>query len=498
MDHYQKLHSHFKKLSDLGHVKAITGWDEAVMMPTGGGDTRGQALSTLSVIIHEMTTSSAVGDLINNAESESLDKWQAANLREIKRTYQNATCIPADLVEQQQRACSKSEQAWRSYREANDWTAMLPYLKEVITLARREAEIRSDVSGLNGYDALLDIYEPGARSSRLDEVFGDLKSFLPGFVDEVIEKQKSESILPLKGGFSIEKQRSLGHSIMKSLGFDFEHGRLDVSHHPFCGGVPDDVRITTRYQPDSFVSSLMAVIHETGHAMYEQGLPAAWRDQPVGEALSSATHESQSLLMEMQACRTRQFLQHMTPIAQMTFLGSHTNDPAWSVDNLYRLYTRVEKSYIRVDADEATYPLHVILRYELERDLIEGKLEVDDLPDAWNDKMQNYLSLSTSGNYADGCLQDVHWACGLIGYFPTYTLGAMTAAQLFNAAGSQVDNLLDDVGSGNFAPLVGWLRENVHSKGSFLSFDELMVAATGQPVDAKYLKSHLEARYLNT
>jgi carboxypeptidase Taq len=285
--------------------------------------------------------------------------------------------------------------------------------------------------------------------------------------------------------------------VMKSLGFDFNHGRLDVSHHPFCGGVPDDVRITTRYQTDTFVPSLMGVIHETGHAMYEQGLPQGWTDQPVGKALSMATHESQSLLMEMQAARTRQFLEFVTPLAQQTFLGGSSNDPAWTVENLHRLYTKVQRSYIRVDADEVTYPLHIILRYELEKDLIEGSLEVKDLPEAWNAKMTEYLGLSTEGNFHDGCMQDVHWPAGLFGYFPTYTLGAMTAAQLFSAAQEQVDSLLDDIGQGNFAPLLGWLRTHVHEKGKYLNYNDLMKAATGDVLDAGYFKSHLEQRYLS-
>jgi carboxypeptidase Taq len=209
-----------------------------------------------------------------------------------------------------------------------------------------------------------------------------------------------------------------------------------------------------------------------------------------------ATHESQSLLMEMQAARTAQFLQFLTPLAQQTFLGGNSNDPAWTVENLHRLYTRVQQSYIRVDADEATYPLHIILRYELEKDLIEGSLEVKELPDAWHAKMMKYLGLSTIGNFHDGCMQDVHWPAGLFGYFPTYTLGAMTAAQLFFAAREQVDGLLDDIGQGNFAPLLAWLRTQVHQKGKYLNYNELMLAATGEVLNAGYFKSHLEERYL--
>ncbi|MFB0970414.1 MAG: carboxypeptidase M32, partial [Pseudomonadales bacterium] len=334
-----------------------------------------------------------------------MSAWQSANLREIGRVYREATCMPSDLVEAQQLATSKSEQAWRECRAANDWNTMKPLLAEVVNLSRREAEVRSSASDLGLYDALLDTYEPDVRSAQLDEVFADLKSFLPPFLDQVLGSQAQETLLPVTGDFSIEKQRALGMQIMGSLGFDFEHGRLDVSHHPFCGGVPEDVRITTRYDTESFVSAIMAVIHETGHAMYEQGLPKDWTSQPVGNALSAGTHESQSLLMEMQACRTKEFMNFMTPLAQRSFLGTETNDPAWSADNIYKLYTRVEKGFIRVDADEVTYPLHVILRYEIEKDLIEGKIEVSDLPALWHEKMTRYLGVATENNYTDGLLQ---------------------------------------------------------------------------------------------
>lgn len=496
MGAYHSLETHFKKINDLAHVSAIASWDEASMMPAGGGEARGQAMATLSVLMHEMITKPQVGDWIEAATGEDLSSWQAANLREIGRVYREATCMPSELVEAQGLATSKSEQAWRECRAANDWKTMQPLLTEVVNLGRREAEVRSSASDLGLYDSLLDTYEPDVRSAQLDEVFADLKSFLPPFLDQVLASQAQETLLPVSGDFSIEKQRSLGIQIMGALGFDFEHGRLDVSHHPFCGGVPEDVRITTRYDTESFVSAIMAVIHETGHAMYEQGLPKDWTSQPVGNALSAGTHESQSLLMEMQACRTKDFMSFMTPLAQKTFLGTQTNDPAWSADNIYKLYTRVEKGFIRVDADEVTYPLHVILRYEIEKDLIESKVEVSDLPALWHEKMTQYFGISTEKNYTDGVLQDVHWPAGLFGYFPTYTLGAMTAAQLFSSAKDSLQGVAGELGQGNFKNLLSWLRENVHSKGKYLSYNDLMIEATGETISASYFKKHVEERYL--
>ncbi len=496
MSSYQNLSEQFKKISHLEHVQSISSWDEASMMPVGGGEARGEAMATLGVLIHELKTDPRIAEWIDKSSDEQLEPEQRASVREIARQYREATCLSPELVGELSRTSSRCEQAWRILRPDNNWQEMEPLLGEVISLVRQEASMRAASTGMSLYDSMLDVYEPDMTCAKLDVLFARLKQFLPGFIGEVLDHQASDPVISVGSRFPIEKQKELGMAIMKTLGFDFKHGRLDISHHPFCGGVPDDVRITTRYFDDTFIQSLMGVIHESGHAMYEQGLPKAWRDFPVGRALSAGTHESQSLLMEMQACRSREFLQYMTPIAQNIFLGRESNDPAWSVDNLHRLYTRVERGFIRVDADEATYPLHVILRYEIEKDLIESKAEVCDLPEMWNAKMNEYLSISTIDNYADGCMQDVHWPAALFGYFPTYSLGAMTAAQLFSAVNDQVPEVLGSIREGNFAPLLHWLRENIHSKGKFLNFDELLTSATGESLNADYFIGHLERRYL--
>ena len=496
MSSYQNLADHFKKISQLEHVQAITQWDEAAMMPVGGGEARSEAMATLGVVIHELKTDPKIGEWLDKAVDEELDAPQTASVREMAREHREATCLTPELVGELGRASSRCEQAWRQLRSENNWQDMEPLLTNVVSLVREEAAMRSVSTGMSLYDAMLDVYEPDMTCEKLDVLFARLKQFLPDFVGEVLQQQASDPVISVGSSFPIEKQKEVGMIIMKTLGFDFDHGRLDISHHPFCGGVPDDVRITTRYFDDTFVQSLMGVIHETGHALYEQGLPEAWRDFPVGRALSSGTHESQSLLMEMQACRSHEFLQYMTPIAQKVFLGHESNDPAWSVDNLFRLYTRVERGLIRVDADEVTYPLHVILRYEIEKDLLEGKIEVSDLPESWNAKMKGYLSISTAENYADGCMQDVHWSAGLFGYFPTYSLGAMMAAQLFSAVNDQVPDISGSIREGDFTPLLSWLRSNIHSKGKFLNFDDLMTNATGEPLNADYFIQHLERRYL--
>jgi carboxypeptidase Taq len=497
---YQALEDHQRRLSHLRHVEAIVGWDEAAMMPAGGGEARADALATLRGIIHERATDAGLGEWFAAAESQvkSLDPWQAANLREMRREWLRATALPHALVEASSRAETRSEQAWRALRAENDWVSFLPFLREVVSLKREVAQALSARLGLGTYDALLDGYEPGARSAHISPVFAQLRAFLPGFIARVLERQSSQATILPKGPFPVDRQQWLGLELMKRVGFDFSHGRLDRSHHPFCGGVPQDVRITTRYDPDDFAKSLMGVLHETGHAKYEQNLPPKWLSQPVGAARGMSIHESQSLLLEMQVCRSRAFLEFATPFIVEAFPDAVRAEPqAFTVDNLYRLATRVERGFIRVDADEATYPCHVVLRYEIEKSLIEGGLEVEHIPDAWDASMKELLGLTTAGNYRDGCMQDVHWPAGLIGYFPTYTLGALTAAQLFRAARTRMPDMVPSIARGDFAPLDGWLREQVWGQGSLLETEALVRQATGNALDTRAFEQHLEERYLS-
>lgn len=281
--------------------------------------------------------------------------------------------------------------------------------------------------------------------------------------------------------------------LMERIGFDFAYGRLDISAHPFCGGIPDDVRITTRYSENDFARSLMGVLHETGHALYQRGLPVEWRLQPVGRARGMAMHESQSLLLEMQVCRSRAFLTYAAPLIREAFGG---DGPEWDTEALYRRQIRVRRGFIRVDADEVTYPAHVILRYRLERAMIAGDLGPSELTDAWAAAMREMVGV-VPDNDREGCLQDIHWYDGNWGYFPTYTLGALIAAQLFEAAQRDLPDLMKAIAEGEFAPLLGWVRERVHSKGSLWSTGELVEAATGRPLETASFERHLRDRYLD-
>jgi carboxypeptidase Taq len=495
---YEKLAAHYKKLSELEHLEAIVAWDEAAMMPEGGASSRAEALATLRGLAHEHAAAPVLGAWLEAAATETgLDAWQRANLREMQRSHRRATALPASLVEASSRAESRSEQAWRKLRAENDWATFRPLLETVVATKREVAAVLGDAFGIEPYDALLDAYEPGARSREIAGLFTTLGEFLPGFIARVLEEQKGRALRPPSGPFPIEHQRALGERLMRKLGFDFEHGRLDVSHHPFCGGVPEDVRITTRYDPADFAKALMGVLHETGHAKYEQNLPRAWLAQPVGKARSMSVHESQSLLLEMQVARSREFASFVAPLLAEAFPDSAARDRGcFDPENVFRIGAQVRPGLIRVDADEVTYPCHVVLRYELEQALITGSLAVRELPDAWDAGMRRLLGISTAGDFKNGCMQDVHWPAGLFGYFPTYTLGALTAAQLFAAASRDVSGLAENIARGDLTGLDAWLREKLWGQGSRYETAELIERATGRPLDTEAFQRHLERRYL--
>ncbi|WP_024872864.1 carboxypeptidase M32 [Tolumonas lignilytica] len=492
---YQLLTQRFQQLHHLQHLQAICGWDQATMMPDGGNQARGEALAELALLQHQKLTAIEVADWLNEAENEELSDAQTANLHEMRRRWQNAALLPDDLVQARTLAGSRCEHAWREQRKNNDWKGFEPNLKIVVDLTREAAQIRAESLDLSPYDSLIDLYEPGMTSNQLLRIFNELKTWLPQIIRQAGERQSLSNPIKPEGPFSIARQKSLGLHAMKLLGFDFNHGRLDISAHPFCGGVPEDVRITTRYNEHDFMPSLMGVIHETGHARYEQGLPLAWRGQPAGEARSMGIHESQSLFFEMQLARHPAFLRRIEPLIKQHF----GDQPALEAENLIQLYSRVAPGFIRVDADELTYPAHIILRFEIEQSLIDGKIQVHDLPDVWNSKMQQYLGLTTKGNDAIGCMQDIHWTDGSFGYFPSYTLGALYAAQFAGIIERDVGNIGDLIMADDGLPQIfNWLKTNVWEKASLYSTDELLRQATGEPLNTQWFKHYLEQRYTAT
>ena len=494
MTAYTDLSAHYGRISALSNAIGILQWDSDVMMPKGAAAPRAESMALLQVTRHELATDPRIGDWLADANAEDgLGEWERANLREIRRVWTTETALPSDLVEASSKAISSCEMRWRQARADSDFAGLLPYLAEVLNLQRQIGAAKGAKLGLSPYDALLNDYEPGGSSRTIDALFDDLAAFLPAFTQRVIDHQaKAPAVPDPEGPFAVEKQRALGLRMMAALGYDFDRGRLDVSTHPFCGGADNDVRITTRYDEDDFARALMGVLHETGHALYEQGRPQAWIAQPVGQARGMSVHESQSLLVEMQACRSREFLSFAAPLMRETFGGT---GPAWEPEAVWRRYTKVAPGFIRVDADEVTYPAHIILRYRLEKALIADAMPLSALPDAWNEAMRDLLGIVPPDD-RNGCLQDIHWPSGGWGYFPTYTLGAMTAAQLFDAACRAQPEILPAIGRGDFVPLVTWLRAHIHGKASLLETDALLTEATGRPLDASVFKTHLERRYL--
>ena len=492
MSAYATLDDRFRRAGLLDAAAGILWWDRAVVMPEGSAGARAEQLAALRLAGREILTAPDMADLLGEAAEEPLDEWQAANLREMRRARLRSAAVPPRLVEARTRANTACEMAWRTARPASDYAAVLPLLEEVAKLTVEAGQALAEALGVSPYDALLDGFEPGGRSADIDPAFDDLAAFLPGFTGAVIERQAARPPLQIEGPFPADRQEALGRRFMAALGFDFDRGRLDVSHHPFTGGAPDDIRITTRYDEADFLTGLYAVLHETGHAQYAAGLPRQWRHQPVGRARGMTLHESQSLLIEMQVCRGPAFMAWAAPLMAAAFGGT---GPAWSAANLFALVTRVERGFIRVDADEATYPAHVILRYRLEQAILAGDLALADLPGAWSDGLEALLGIRPPDDRR-GCLQDIHWYSGAWGYFPTYTLGAMAAAQFYAAAKAADGGIEPALAGGDFAPLYAWLRPNVHERGSRYGTGELLERATGRPLDATAFKVHLNARYL--
>lgn len=495
---YNQLEKTFYRLAQLEHAGSMLGWDQQVMMPAKANGSRGQAMAELQVLATEIIQDPVLADAFNSAENEHLEPWQSANLREMREHWKKANAVPKELVEAKAIATNECEYAWRSLRAENNWQDFEPQLQKVFDLCTEEAQalesgLAAEKNYANAYEALLDIYDPGTELSRVDSVFNQLKQELPSLLAQVIDKQASEpSPIKQQAPVAKEKQIELAKDIMGVLGFDFNAGRLDEAAHPFSGGTSDDSRITTRYSADNVVEGLMGIIHETGHSRYETGLNKDWRNKPIGQSMGMGVHESQSLFFEMQMGRSSAFINAIAGKVQQ-HLGA---DPAFTATNLRKLYTHVEPGLIRVNADEVTYPLHVILRYEIERDIILGKASVKDIPERWNDGMQQYLGLSTEGDYKNGAMQDIHWPAGAIGYFPSYTLGAMTAAQLHHALVKDIPNAPRLVETLELEPIFDWLSSNIWQKGCSLNFDNLMVEATGETLNSAHFLNHIRQRYL--
>lgn len=491
---YQQLEQEFRRLHAFRGAASILRWDSAVMMPRGSSDLRGEQLAALETEAHALLISPRVSRLLDRADAnaQALEDWQAANLREMRRERDHAIATPESLVSRLAKATARAEVKWSEARQKSDFALFAPHLEEVLNLMRDKASLLGKALNLDPYDALADEFSPGLRSVEIDSIFTAIGRRLPGLIHEAIELQARRPPVEITGKFSTAKQRQLALEVMKAMGFPFDRGRLDESEHPFTGGLPGDIRITTRFSNTDPLTGLMGILHETGHAMYDMQLPEGWRGQPVGRDRGMAMQESQSLLLEMVICRNRPFLQYLKPLLEKAF---GVSGPEWEVENLYRLLTRVRRSLIRVDADEVTYSVHILLRYEIENEILKGELKIKDLPEAWNTRMEDRLGVRPA-NDAEGCLQDVHWAVGSFGYFPSYAIGAAIAGQLYESLRAERPELDAEIAAGQFTGLFDWLRQNVHGLGASLSTPELITKATGKPLSSAAWLRYIEGKYL--
>ena len=489
---YTKLKEIFKDASLSSDIAGILHWDMSTMMPSNSRNQRAEQLAYLSKLSHDKISSNEVRDLILEAKSEELNQNETYNLREIEREHKLTSSVPSDLIQKISRTSAKCEGEWQDARKNSNFNLIKNSLGELIKLTKEEADILGKEFNLSPYEALVNKFEPGSSTKLIANVFDDLQQFLTPLIDTIIEKQRSQNILPIQYKISENQQKVIAEHIMKIIGFDFKRGRLDKSVHPFCGGSTNDVRITTRYNEDNPFSSLDGVMHETGHALYELNLPEKWSHQPVGKSRGMAMHESQSLLIEMQITRSLAFKTFLSKLLKDKF---NIIDKSFDANNLYLLGTRVEKSFIRVESDEVTYPLHIILRFNLERKIFNNEIGVNDIPEAWNDEYKKLFDKKVEKD-TDGCLQDVHWYAGLFGYFPTYSLGALTAAQFASQLRIDLPKLDLNIEKGKFDDLVNWLKTNIHEKASFFSTNEVLEQVTNSSLNAKYFKNYINNRYL--
>jgi len=492
---YEELLGELKTVALLGSCAAVLGWDEQTYLPPAGAEHRANQLGLLAGMGHERATSPRIGELLAELESSGSlgepDSPISVNVREARRSYDRATKLPRRLVEELSRVTSLAQQAWVGARKEKDFPAFQPWLEKILKLKREEAEAIGYGEGV-AYDALLDDYEPGAKTADVQAVFAPLRDATVELVTAIRESGKGPDISILSRNYPIEAQRKFGTDVAAKIGFDFNAGRLDVAAHPFCSGFgPGDCRLTTRYDEHHFPGAFFGTLHEAGHGIYEQGLDPEAFGTPMGETTSLGIHESQSRLWENFVGRSRAFWDGFYGPAQQAFpeaLGDV------SQQDFYAAINDVRPTFIRVEADEVTYNLHIMLRFELEQKLISGDLLPADVPAAWNETFSEYLGI-TPPDDAQGCLQDIHWSAGLFGYFPTYALGNMYAAQFFAAAQQELGNLQAMFTRGEFQPLKEWLNENIHRRGKQYRADRLVEVVTGKGLSQEPLVAHLHGKF---
>lgn len=492
MKSYQTLKQKFNDYYQLQYLQRILSWEEMIFMPEGSGAERAKSLATLKKLSHNKITNKRVKTLLTKADKETLsNKWDQINLQWFHKNYISLNAVREKLQCKSTESIQLALQAWRKCRAENNWKDFYPALNKSFQLIKEIATRKSEVLGLSPYDVLLDNFSSGLTQSLIDPLFDRLKPKITSLRKTILAKQQQGSIQYKKTPLSIDLQKVLARDIMSSMQFDFNHGRLDVSHHPYCDGIGTDIRITTRYDEDNLFGSLYSVIHETGHALYEQGTPKEWLFQPVGQAHCKVTHESLALLFENEVGRSKVFFNALEK-KLYSLCGSQTH---FNAENLFNANTRIKNTLIRLDADEISYILHIFVRYEIEKLLFNNEVHIKDLPDLWDEKMMHYFGLATKNNFKDGVMQDMHWAFGYFGYFPIYVCGQVMASQLFLACMKQNQNLSNDIACLNFNNLHKWLKRNVYCLAASTTSKEILKQATGSELNESYFLEQLKQRY---
>lgn len=489
-DAYGLLMERVKDIGRLNSIAQLLDWDQEVCMPKNGVAARAQQSALIAGLAHEQLVSSMTRELLERVRVGDDDPVAATNVRETRRSFDRASKVPTALVKEIAKVSSLAKDAWIQARQASDFRVFAPLLEQMVGLKKQQAECIGFTT--EAYDALLDEYEPGATAGQIDVLFEELGTATASLLGRIGQASRQPDASILTRHYPQQQQAELSRVLAESLGFDFDSGRDDVSVHPFCttiGGC-GDVRITTRYQEDFFPCAIFGTMHEAGHGLYEQGMGAEHCFTPMGEAVSLGIHESQSRLWENMVGRSRAFWECHYTKTQKQFASALADV---SLDAFYGAINAVAPSMIRVEADEVTYNLHIVVRFRIERDLLAGKIGVNDIPAVWNDTMSALLGV-TPAHDAEGCLQDIHWSMGALGYFPTYALGNLYAAQFFEQARKDIPDLEDHIRNGRHQPLRTWLRENIHMHGRRYGAGELVERVTGRPLSIKPFMDYITGK----
>ena len=490
---YIKLKKLFKEHSLLSDINSILNWDMATFMPEKSRFQRKTQIKVINEYKKNLFEQIKKNNLLKKVEYEKLNAEDKNNFDLMKKKIDYFNCIPFETIQKKSLLSIECEGAWRDALRKSNFNIVKKKLSDLVNIIKHESDILSQYKSISKYDCLLEKYDRSLNTKRLIKIFKDIEGFIHKTLPKIKKNQNLQSLKIKENKLNEKEQFDLSKILMKRLGFDFSKGRIDKSLHPFCGGGTDDVRITTRFNESDSFSCFDALMHETGHALYEQGLPKKWVHQPLGSSAGMSLHESQSLFIEMQIIKSLSASKYIQKVLSKILKNQNL---FMDYVDIFNLRTVVKQNFIRVDADEVHYPLHIIHRFNIEMQIIENKVNINDLPDLWNQEFKKLFGIDVK-NDSDGCLQDIHWYGGDFGYYPTYSIGAIIAAQLKYKIKNKLKNFDKLIENGEFRPIILWLKDNIHSMGNFYTIDELLKLKTGENLTTKYFKRHITERYLN-